>query len=145
MIIPTYVFDASAKTVTIIGPALLELEGLKLITNLVDGVLIYQFNNVLKGGTLAGNVVTLTYDTTAMSDTDELMIIYDTPGEGELTILFDEVTTYTYVGYATPGTPTSSASWRIKRLTNASGNVEYAEGSADFVNIWNNRVSLSYS
>lgn len=57
----------------------------------------------------------------------------------------DEGATYTYVGFAAPGTATSSASWRIKRIVNASGADRYADGNGNFDNIWDNRESLSYS
>lgn len=53
----------------------------------------------------------------------------------------------TYVGYASPGTATSAASWQIKKL-NTSGSVTtiyYASGSAAYNQIWDNRASLSYS
>jgi len=53
----------------------------------------------------------------------------------------------TYVGYALPGTATSVASWQVKRLTETSGDcvVEWADGDADFNNIWDDRAGLSYS
>lgn len=73
--ITTYTFDASAKTITF-GSAP-EIEGFSVITNVVDNVIIYQFNDVLLGGTVTGNVLTLTYNTASMSDTDELMILYE--------------------------------------------------------------------
>jgi prepilin-type processing-associated H-X9-DG protein len=141
----SYTFDASARTVTISGLPSLTIEGFKLITNLTDGVIIYQFNAPLKGGALAANVLTLDYDTTAMDDADDLMVIYEQPGSGEQTIRIDEVTTYTYLGYSTPGASAASAVWRIKRMTNASGNVLFADGDEAFDNIWDNRASLTYS
>lgn len=55
----------------------------------------------------------------------------------------------TYVGEALPGTAASAASWRVKRITESGTPtdtvVEYADGDADFDNIWNDRASLSYS
>ena len=59
----------------------------------------------------------------------------------------DEVdATTTYVGLAAPGVGTGSAVWQIRRLT-SSGNdltVEWADGNAEFDNVWDNRASLSY-
>lgn len=55
--------------------------------------------------------------------------------------------TVAYAGAAEPGSATSAASWQIQRLT-FSGNdvvVEFADGDADFDNVWDNRASLSYS
>lgn len=54
--------------------------------------------------------------------------------------------TVTYVGEAAPGSATSGALWRIKRIT-ISGTetlVEWADGNGNFDNVWNNRASLTY-
>jgi len=69
----TYQFDASLKTVTCTDFS--AIEKIAIITNLTTGEMIYQFNNPLKSGTLTENTLTLVYDTTTMSDTDELQII----------------------------------------------------------------------
>ena len=54
--------------------------------------------------------------------------------------------TITYVGNAVPGSITSDPVWQIKRLNSAAGLiVEYANGSAAFTEIWDNRAALSYS
>lgn len=76
-IIPKYTFDASAKTITFLQRTTLAIERLALITNITTGDIIYQFNNPLKGGVLAGNVLTLDFNTTAMADSDKLRIDYD--------------------------------------------------------------------
>lgn len=60
----------------------------------------------------------------------------------------DAVPTVTYRGDATPGTATSASAWRIQRLTQQSdGDTEvlFADGNDNFDNIWDNRLSLSYS
>lgn len=57
----------------------------------------------------------------------------------------DEGATYTYVGEAVPGTLDAAASWRIKRITNASGSIVWADGNSSSDNIWNNRAALAYS
>lgn len=59
--------------------------------------------------------------------------------------IFPEVT---YRGDALPGTITSIALWRVTRLTlQSDGDTEvlYADGDDLFNNIWDNRLSLSYS
>ena len=53
--------------------------------------------------------------------------------------------TYTYLGRAVPGTLTSTALWQIKRITDASGDVTWADGNSDYDNVWDNIASLSYS
>jgi len=52
-----------------------------------------------------------------------------------------------YIGEAQPNTLTSTASWRIKRIVFTGDDSEtlYADGDANFNNIWDNRASLSYS
>jgi hypothetical protein len=55
-----------------------------------------------------------------------------------------------YIGQAYPGNSTKSAAvWRIQKLTyDANSNVtdrQFASGSTGFDQVWNNRVSLSYS
>lgn len=54
--------------------------------------------------------------------------------------------TVTYVGEANPGTATSAASWRIKKIDTSSGTVvTWADGDASFDNIYDNRAFLTYS
>lgn len=62
-----------------------------------------------------------------------------------LTIRLDEGATYTYVGEAVPGTAHAAASWRVKRITNADTTVLFADGNANFDNIWNDRATLTYA
>lgn len=52
----------------------------------------------------------------------------------------------TYLGSAVPGTATSAAAWQIMEIDENSGTIiTYADGNADFDNVWDNRESLSYS
>lgn len=56
--------------------------------------------------------------------------------------------TYAYLGQAQPGTSTAAASWRIQKLVfNAGGDVTctWADGNANFDNVWDNRASLTYT
>lgn len=52
-----------------------------------------------------------------------------------------------YAGFADAGTATSAASWRVFRMVDTSGDlvIQYADGNTSFDNVWDNRVSLSYS
>ena len=80
-----YLFDASAREVVI--PGGIQREQLILITNVTDNKVIYNFSDPELTATAYSiqtdirNVtttrVTLAYDTTSMSDTDELQIVYD--------------------------------------------------------------------
>ena len=80
-----YIFDASARKVII--PGGIPREKLVLITNVTDNKVIYNFSDpeltasAYEIATDIRNVtttrVTLAYDTTSMSDTDKLQIVYD--------------------------------------------------------------------
>ena len=53
-----------------------------------------------------------------------------------------------YVGYAAPGTATSSAGWAIVKVTySAASNPtkKWANGSPAYVHIWDNRATYTYS
>lgn len=75
--IDNYLFDKTAKTITFLDYTSIDLNRIAVITNVTSNVMIYNFAGAGKGGTISGNVLTLTYDTAAMADTDELQIIYD--------------------------------------------------------------------
>jgi len=69
-----YTFDASAKTITF-DDSIIE-SNLEAIINSTDGIVIYNSFSPSTTGTLTGQVLTLIYDTSSMSDTDELQIFY---------------------------------------------------------------------
>lgn len=69
----------------------------------------------------------------------------DTPTSEAYRTRIDSGATYTYVGDALTGTATSASSWRILRVTNATGDIDWADGNETYDNIWDNRASLSYS
>ena len=69
-----YIFDASAKTITFTN-AVVEAY-LEVIINSVDGIIIYNSISPSTTGTLVDKVLTLLYDTAAMSDADDLQIFY---------------------------------------------------------------------
>jgi hypothetical protein len=79
IIVENYSFDASEKKVTFTDYNPIIIERVLLIINVTDNIIIYNFNKSTLGGTAATNVLTLTYNTTSMSDTDKLMIFYDDP------------------------------------------------------------------
>lgn len=59
--------------------------------------------------------------------------------------VFPEIT---YRGDALPGSATSAASWRVQQMTMQSDGdiaILFADGNDNFDNIWDNRLSLSYS
>lgn len=62
----------------------------------------------------------------------------------------DKVSSTTYRGEALPGTLTSAAKWRIRRIIEGTGpdkgdfSITWADGNDNFDNIWDNRLSLTY-
>ena len=80
-LIYNYTFDASARTLTIRGKY--ALRNFVLITNVTDQSIIYNFADTSSGGTVSYNAtteettLTLEYNTTAMSDSDEIQILLD--------------------------------------------------------------------
>jgi hypothetical protein len=74
-----YAFNAASKTITFSGVSQsLTLANILLITNVTDNVIIYNFADSAKGATsFSSNILTLTYDTTSMSNTDVLQIYLD--------------------------------------------------------------------
>jgi|SRR6056300_156066 hypothetical protein len=61
--------------------------------------------------------------------------------------LIDQEGSFYYIGEALPGTDVSEAKWRIKRIEEVGDdfNILWAEGSANFDKIWDDRATFSYS
>lgn len=74
-----YTFNKTSKTVTFNDYTSIDLDGILLITNVTSNTIIYNFAATGQGGTVSGNVLTLDYDTSSMSDSDSLQIFYDDP------------------------------------------------------------------
>ena len=74
-LITSYSFDAANKKVTFLDLLFVEQSRVLLITNITDNVIIYNFADPLKGGTTANNVLTLTYNTVSMSNSDSCRFI----------------------------------------------------------------------
>jgi hypothetical protein len=66
---------------------------------------------------------------------------------GPLAIQLDDTGGTTYIGEASPGSLTSASAWRIKRVveTGPDSVITWADGDSDFDNIWDNRLSLTYT
>jgi hypothetical protein len=83
-----YIFDASAKTITFTGVTVDTVDQIKLVNNVTDGIIIFNPIDPAKLGVLSGNVLTLTHDTTAMADTDDLFICINLGDKEVPTVLF---------------------------------------------------------
>lgn len=76
-LVSNYKFNAATKQITLSDYTSIDLESLLLITNVTDNIIIYNFASTGKGGTISGNILTLQYDTTSMSNSDDLQIFVD--------------------------------------------------------------------
>ncbi len=75
ILVTDYIFNPTAKTITFqFTPS---PSGMLLITNITDGIIIYNFADPTSGGVFSNNILTLTYNTSSMSATDNLQIYYD--------------------------------------------------------------------
>lgn len=75
-----YTFNAATKQITFNTTDVVLLNQVLIITNVTDNVIIYNFADPTKGGSISNNVLTLTFDTTSMSNTDSLQIFLDLYG-----------------------------------------------------------------
>ena len=73
-----YGFTASPLgQVQLLGYPNITLDQILLVTNVTDNVIIYNFADPTKGGNLTGNILSLSADTSSMSNTDRLQIFVD--------------------------------------------------------------------
>jgi hypothetical protein len=76
-LVSNYSFNAATKQITLSDYTSVDLESLLLITNVATNTIIYNFAGQGKGATVSGNVLTLDFDTTSMSNSDSLQIFID--------------------------------------------------------------------
>lgn len=85
-----YTFNAATKQITFNTSDTVLLNQILVITNVTDNTIIYNFADATKGGTIVNNVLTLTFDTTTMSNADSLQIfldLYGTPSTDDSVVL----------------------------------------------------------
>lgn len=66
----------------------------------------------------------------------------------DFTELIDTVGSDTYVGFAVPGTATSAANWKIKKVTDLGGDdysIKWADGTDALTKVWDDRLTYTYS
>jgi hypothetical protein len=125
--IDNYSFDKATRKITFSDYATIRLDGVLLITNVTSNVIIYNFSDSTLGGSVTNNVLTLTYDTTSMNNSDKLLIYYDDNAfDGKLLSTVD-------VSTAAPGSAIDTAGYG-STVCQISGNWEgniYFEASND--------------
>jgi len=89
--IGSYSFNKTAKTITFKDCGQLTLDNILLITNVTDHLIIYNFADPATTGTMVNNVLTLTYDTSSMSDTDNLQIFINVDDSADTFMMFNQL------------------------------------------------------
>lgn len=76
-------FNKTAKTVTFSGFTSIAIERILAVINVTRNVILYNPVDPLRGGTVATNVLTLTFntDTGDFNNADKLMVVYDLPDQ----------------------------------------------------------------
>lgn len=92
--INNYTFDKTLGQITFDDYTSVNLDNVLLITNVSSNIIIYNFADNTLGGTISGNILTLTYNTTLMNSNDSLQIFYDdgtTPSSNEVLMAIFEL------------------------------------------------------
>lgn len=76
-LVTEYTFRPASRQVVLWGYPTVNLKSLLLITNTTSNLIIYNFSDPTVGATVSNNVITLAYNTTSMSATDDLQIFYE--------------------------------------------------------------------
>jgi hypothetical protein len=77
ILVPDYTFSPSTQTITFTDFTSINLNRVLVITDVSTNVMIYNFVNPALGGSVSGNVLTLAFNTSALSANDQLQIFYD--------------------------------------------------------------------
>lgn len=86
-LVKNYTFVPATREITITNLAEIKLEQLLIITNVENNTMIYNFANPVLGASVAGNVITLDYNTASMSASDRLQIFIDIDNHTDLEVL----------------------------------------------------------
>ena len=90
-----YIFNPTNGTITMLGlPAFFEQEQILTVVNIATNTMIYCFADPTLTGTLAGNVLDVNYNTTAMNASDPLQIYLDIPEDKSIEASMNEAQTH---------------------------------------------------
>lgn len=128
----SYSFNATTKQITFNTTDVIGLQHLLIITNVTDNIIIYNFADPAKGGTINNNVLTLDYDTTSMSSSDKLQIFLDntlTPASEESVQYLKKI-----IQLLTPISVQDSAQRQRVAVETMPASVTVAQGTASNLN-----------
>jgi len=77
ILVENYTFNAASGEITLTDYNSVNLESMLLVTNVTDNIIIYNFADPTRGGTVSGNVLNLGFDTSGMSNSDSLQIFIE--------------------------------------------------------------------
>ena len=144
-LIKNYTFNAAAKTVTFNDYAELQLEQVLLITNVTDNIIIYNFGSPTTGGSLAGNVLTLDYNTTTMDNADNLQVFMDVDDElaiADQIAQLDNQSILNEIRAAIQGVATARGVAGDLRVTVLGGGITISSGTVTTVTTVGNQTSM---
>lgn len=127
----TVVLPADASTST------LQIVGNNTLTAIAAGVASQTATQATAANQAAANALLSTIDTSLNS--------IETAADTDYSFAFAEDATYTWLGWAAPGTAEGVAAWKIARITNASNRKLWADGNKNFDNVWTAHAGLVYS
>ena len=159
--IKNYQFNPVTREVTFDDITTLRKDSIINIVNVTENIAIYNYINRDLDGSVSGNKLTLSYDTSTMASDDDLYIIYDDESGGATEAKQDEIIqaltggaskfyfrgkkiddNYKYISKE----DIASGKWEIMRLDKEDKSiVHYAFGDADFQDNWTNFDNLTYN
>jgi hypothetical protein len=101
-------FNPATRQVTFVDLTTLDKSRILLITNSTQNRVIYNPNATGLGGTVSGNVLTLTFDTTTHGANDDLIVAYEN-GDNKVGVLSSAILVVSYVNILSGGAGYTSA------------------------------------
>lgn len=148
-LLTSYTFTpGAANTGTVVVSGTYALEQFLLITNVTDGVTIFQFNKPSKGGTIStggGNTtLTLEADTSGMSAGDRLQVFVDDGQNPQVTLANASVEISNDIGSPVPVTgPLTDTQLRTSAVSVSAASLPLPGGAATAANQSTANTSLS--
>lgn len=125
----SYTFNALSKTVTLTNLPTLTLDQVLLITNITNNEIIYSPIITGKGGVISNNIITLSFDTTNMNNSDELQIFVSLNKTMEVSYNSDSLDAFGALTINSPvvsfesnlSITSDNTSWQVVSTTGATG------------------------
>lgn len=93
-LIENYTFDHNTREVTFTDYNAIELERVLIVSDVTQGIVIFNFACDNLTGSVSGNVLTLDYDTALLANTDKLLIYYEDGVQESLIVELTETIRY---------------------------------------------------